>query len=359
MLKKLTTTLIIMIMIVCPNNGNTQTEENIPEEQENSILENLENDSILVKARPDSILLLDIIENDSVLLREKPDSILLKESSLIPTLKDSTRLEGEVTEVIPNLLLHNEMVSVSSGLCLIGNLPAGYASANLYDKPVFIASFRIDKTEVSNSDYTLFLNDGNDIHFHPEMHIRKGETGNFKVVEEFSNHPVTYVNWFDAMAFARWAGKRLPTEEEWEKAARGISKSPGVIRNVGVGQIYPWGNSAPDSTRANFWMVSHPFLWTTPVGWYDSSKHSELQTRSNASMYGALDMAGNVWEWTISEYRTPEVGAPPEGIDSLRVIRGGGWCDPPDNIRTTSRTYRNILTKSSQLGFRCADGLDD
>ncbi len=248
---------------------------------------------------------------------------------------------------------HDNMVKVSGGQCLIGNIPDGFGIDVLYSRPIYIPDFLIDKTEVTNSQYTTFLNAGNSDYYHVEMHISQDDSSRFQAVSGYEDHPVVYVSWIDAMAYSEWSDKRLPTEEEWEKTARGVSNRSGSINEVGVGNQYCWGDDTPDAGQVNFWGVEHSFLWTTPVRWFDGSIRDGRPTESNASDYGAYDMAGNVWEWTLSGYKTHTDTPPPDGIDSLRVIRGGGWSDPPENLKTTTRSYRNLHFRSAQIGFRC------
>jgi len=113
-------------------------------------------------------------------------------------------------------------------------------------------------------------------------------------IQDKEEHPVVQVSWADAVAYARWAGKRLPLEEEWEKAARGKD-----------GRVYPWGNQEPTDTLCNFDRHENG---TTPIGKYSPQGDSP---------YGCADMAGNVWEWTASE-----------GENGTRILRGGGGSHP-------------------------------
>jgi formylglycine-generating enzyme required for sulfatase activity len=127
----------------------------------------------------------------------------------------------------------------------------------------------------------------------------------FIVEEGYGDHPVTGISWFGAYKFAEYYGLRLPTEEEWEKAARG-----------NTGWDYPWGDQM-DSSRANFYASGDPYdNGTTPVGYYSGDNHDGYQTIDSPSPYGAYDMAGNVFDWTASWW---------DEYSSDRVIRGGNW----------------------------------
>lgn len=192
---------------------------------------------------------------------------------------------------------------------------------------VWLAAYWIDRTEVTNKMYSRCINEGDCT---PPARTR------YYLLPEYADHPVVGVSWNQASAYCTWAGRRLPTEAEWEKAARGMDA-----------RIYPWGNDPPSSTLANF---DQHVNGTTAVGSYPSG----------ASPYGALDMAGNVWEWTqdgyspdfysISPVLNPESASPV----NRRVLRGGNWDSNSEGIRSANRFWA-FPGRNDTDGFRCAN----
>ena len=199
---------------------------------------------------------------------------------------------------------------------------------------VTLPAFYIDTYEVTNLQYKQFIDSTN--RKSPE-HFR-----NRTFPQGKADHPVTQVSWHDADEYCHWAGKRLPTEQEWEKAARSTD-----------GRNYPWGNDFAIN-RANTpqrWMVLENDGDTTPVGAFPSG----------VSAYGAYDMSGNVWEWTASWY------APYPGNERItenygekyKVLKGGSWWDCTFykcgiSAPSYNRSFFLQSTKNKSFGFRCA-----
>jgi len=216
-------------------------------------------------------------------------------------------------------------------------VPAGPFQMGPARRAVSLDAFYIDRTPVTNAQFKSFL----DVtHYAPTegkqrflAHFHKGQ-----IPRGQSDHPVVNVSWLDAQAYASWAGKRLPSEAEWEKAARGTD-----------GRNYPWGRAAPTPKHANFGKARGG---TMPVGTYPDG----------ASPYGLLDAAGNVWEWCddADDPAFYEDGPPnnPRNIaqsgSALRVMRGGSWMYGPRSLRTFARTSFEPHYRFAGGGFRCA-----
>ena len=219
-------------------------------------------------------------------------------------------------------------------------------------KMIYLSTYYIDKFEVSNSKYTEFII--------ATDHPAPAYWDHRKLNQP--SQPVTGVNWFDSDTYCRWANKRLPTEAEWEKAARGPA-----------GSIYPWGNEL-DYSKANFakGKTGKKYI-TSPVDAHPKG----------VSYYGAYNMAGNVFEWVqdwySSDYYKLDETRNPKGPQSKetksikniskksnvlfekKVIRGGSWFAPAQSITTTHRFWNNPINNSYGvgLGFRCARDLSE
>ncbi len=170
------------------------------------------------------------------------------------------------------------------------------------------------------------------------------EGGRFVVQPGFANHPITYVTWFGAWAYCRAQDARLPTEKEWEKAARGTDGRP-----------YPWGWEITHY-HANYYKSRDPFehYWaglgeTTPVGFYNGNTYLNFPTEDAASPYGVYDMAGNVWEWMLdSEKENPLLAQTHQ-----RILKGGSFADYEIDARAPWRNFAPPEFAGPTVGFRC------
>jgi formylglycine-generating enzyme required for sulfatase activity len=203
---------------------------------------------------------------------------------------------------------------------------------------VRVSAFRLDRHEVTNARYAACVRAGACIG--PALLSSRLRPHYFDE-PRFGDYPVIFVSWEQAEAFCRFAGGRLPTEAEWEKAARGPAPSK---------RVYPWGDDAPDCTRANMGGPQSCLGDTDLVG----------RRPAGASPYGALDMAGNVWEWVADRY-DPGWYARTEGVDprgpaagTLRVMRGGCWESAASNLRVSCRKAELPQAWADNVGFRCA-----
>ena len=193
-------------------------------------------------------------------------------------------------------------------------------------------AYWIDQTEVTNAQYARCVVAGS---CSEPVNKSSSKRSSYYGNTEFNDYPVIYVNWAQASGYCTWAGGHLPTEAQWEKAARGPD-----------GRIYPWGSQAPDANLANFNSIMGD---TTKVGSYPSG----------ASIYGALDMAGNVWEWVADwygSYSGTSQGNPtgPASGGDGRVLRGGSWSNSYVNyIRSSLRYGVNPAGQMNIFGFRC------
>ena len=211
------------------------------------------------------------------------------------------------------------------------------------DRLIFLDSYWIDIYEVTNEKYLEFvLATGHRFALDETCDSDKCRDGNLWQGASFppriERQPVTQVSWSDADAYCRWRGKRLPSEAEWEKAARGPS-----------GNIYPWGSGSPKN-RATYGRKWRGVFTMTDVGAYSRG----------VSLYGLHDMAGNVWEWVDDWYdlkyyswrRKKNPRGPAEG--KFKVVRGGSWVNYPDSLRSSFRRWSQPEVRFNDTGFRCA-----
>ena len=243
----------------------------------------------------------------------------------------------------------------------------GFAFDN--EKPehqVFIKDFAIDKAPVSNGDFLAFIQNGgyknfrwwfsegwetvNREHWHAPLYweIHDGQWlirdfDGLRPVSERLEEPVCHVSFFEASAYAKWSGKRLPTEAEWEKAA--------CYDSSGVKHLFPWGEQIPRAEQGNLFENRH---WSAaPVGSYPQGVNA----------YGCHQLIGDVWEWTTSDY-VPYPGFKSEFDEyndkwfvNQKVLRGGSFATPQLHIRSTYRNFFHAHERWMTSGFRCAQDI--
>jgi len=240
------------------------------------------------------------------------------------------------------------MVRIPAGTFLMGSQPDERDAAK-EEQPqheVYVDEFWIDKTETTNAQYRQCVEAGE---CRPPERDMTYAGADYYSDEAFDAHPVIWVSWDDANTYCKWAGKRLPTEAEWEKAARGTEP-----------RRYPWGDEWPDGRLVNLCDVNCGFDYlhadiddkyaeTSPVGNYPEG----------ANPYGLLDMAGNVWEWVsdwyAEDYYSWTTTKNPQGpqYGDERVIRGGAWNMWQLALRTAARNKELPRFTYPNVGIRC------
>lgn len=282
---------------------------------------------------------------------EEASIVALKQSTFNPAKKNGKPVEVRVA--IPYEFV---LASSDSEMALIpsGKFQMGSNTGDTDEKPlhtVNLNAFYIDKYEVTNAQYKKFV-DANPqwqkekilSKYHDGYYLADWNGNDFPFGKD--NHPVVYVSWYAAMAYAKWANKRLPTEAEWEKAARG-----GLLSKK-----YPWGDTI-SPTNANYYDGTEKEI--TPVGSYPANE------------YGLFDMAGNVREWCLDVYienfytNGPREN-PVAGVNDLVevmndfinrkgncVLRGGSWLNSAQLLRISNRNWRNPSATNPNEGFRC------
>ena len=243
----------------------------------------------------------------------------------------------------------NSLVTVPENEFLMGSDRERDDAYNRPQRKIALKTYLIDKYPVTNAQYARFVASGH----RPPLNWKEG-----RIPVGTELHPVTMVSWYDATSYAKWAGKRLPTEAEWEKAARGTD-----------GRRWPWGNQMEPTRLNTYYSVGS----TTPVTAYPSG----------ASPYGALDMAGNVNQWTTDDFKPyPGTNAPTEVFKAkiaqansasdramkvvdlvvtdkpYKVLRGGSWKSDPFSTSSYHRNFSWPHYASDFFGFRCAKDID-
>lgn len=281
-------------------------------------------------------------------------------------LKRGTPYPSSTRRQLPSAAIRatDGMVAFRGGEVTIGTSDRRVAYDN--ERPRFrmvVRPFHIDVAPVSNGDYLRFIRDGGyrrrelwtpdgwawveaEQAVAPKYWVEHSDGWYARTMDRFGavdvDHPVCHVSYHEATAYAKWAGKRLPTEIEWEVAASWDPAS-------GRARDYPWGSEAPTPERAN---IDQLGFGTSPIGAY----------AENLSALGCLDMIGNVWEWTSSDFDGwpgyqsfpyPEYSEVFFGSE-YKVLRGGSWATRSGAIRNTFRNWDYPIRRQIFSGFRCA-----
>ncbi len=245
--------------------------------------------------------------------------------TLTPTKTSTTTPTPEPTLGVGSTLVNEkdgaEMVYVPAGEFLMGSEDADAYSDEAPENTVYLDAYWMYKYEVTNAQYRVCIEEG----------ACSGALSSYPENE----YPAVYITWYEASDYCEWAGGRLPTEAEWEKAARGED-----------GRTYPWGEASPNCSLVQYYDCSGD---TIAVG----------SLADGASPYGALDMAGNVWEWVADWYdadyyqNSPSQNPTGPASGTYRVIRGGSWMNNEWNLRASFRARNYPGHSYSYYGFRC------
>ncbi len=283
--------------------------------------------------------------------RIKKNKRIKKLETFMARYGDNNPHRSEAEALLQKLQVGGAMVLVPAGKFYMGCNERVDSECDADEKPgkeVYVAAFRIDKTEVTVAQYKKCVNAGACSARGLTMPFYNGKeqpewahtcTWNKPGLDE---HPINCIDWNQAKAYCKWAGKRLPTEKEWEKAARGTDE-----------RKYSWGNTRYGSQKvaniADETAKRSQSSWSIAKG-YDDGYYKTAPVGSfpaGASPYGALDMIGNVLEWTSDWYTKGK----------SRAVRGGSWSLKPRNARSSYRSWREPGARGSSLGFRCSSSL--
>ena len=257
------------------------------------------------------------------------------------------------------------LVDIPAGAVVVGDAVPGQSTERASPhpaNPISVPAFRIEQTEVTNQQFFMFLweatttgfiqieggtvrESGHDLIVFGASKV-KLEGNTFTRPAEYANHPVAGVTWYGAEAFARFHGRRLLSEVEWERAARGASEDSGTYPGsaVGYGTRYPWGNDSPTVSRANF-------------GGEINTTRAVRSLPAGATIHWALpvyELSGNVWEWCQDWYGPYQSPHSPPGSGTLKVLRGGSLVEDATRLSAWARFSGGPTTSSPTAGFRCA-----
>jgi len=269
---------------------------------------------------------------------------------------DAQKVQGSNHSPEPPSYMPGEMIEIPAGDFEQGN---NSIEALDNERPCYrhyLETYAIDRYPITCGQYREFITAGG--YQNPDLWSPVGwEWQQSQQVTQplywttdpaWNNHPVYGISWYEAEAYARFVGKRLPTEAEWEKAAAWDA-------TAGIRRTYPWGEEAPSAQLCNHSHVgidSYPPLQTTPVDAYPAGQ----------SAYGCNDLLGNVWEWTASTFQEYEgfVSYPYAGYSKVyfdgqhKVLKGGSWATRPWALRCSFRNWYHPGVRQILAGFRCA-----
>ena len=256
-------------------------------------------------------------------LRRTPSGLLIATPENVAWLLAQADLRARVWWEKANM----ELCLVPAGEFLMGSPEGEGSSSERPQHTVYLDSYYAGRYPVTVAQFREFVDRS------------RHSPANGRCLEGSADHSVIYVSWNDVVAYCQWAELRLPTEAEWEKAARGAD-----------GRICPWGNQEPDRSLCNYGKNE---AGTTLVGKYSPRGDGP---------YGCADMAGNVWEWCSdwygADYCAESLSRNPDGPSSgtLRIMRGGSWYNRANYARSAFRYWFGPVGTFNDIGFRCARG---